>query len=68
MSIESELVKALRFAVDGEKRFGIRDDCQKDLDLRWSIVIDLLAQLIAQVKKVKKVDRSSAAPSQVKTQ
>jgi len=53
MSTESELVKALRQAVDGEKRFGIRSDCQDELEARWSGVVSLLARLIMELKKKK---------------
>lgn len=50
MSLESDLVKAFRHAVDGEKRFGIRDDCKEDMEGRWAQVVELLKQL----KKPKK--------------
>lgn len=45
MSIESDLIKAFRHATDGERRFGLRDDCKEDMEARWLVVIDLLKQL-----------------------
>ena len=45
MSLVDELIAAFRHAVDGEKRFGVREDCKADLDARWRHVIELLVQL-----------------------
>lgn len=42
-----ELREALKFAVNGEHRFGIRDDCRAELDQRWDKVVALLEQLRA---------------------
>ena len=53
MATESELIAALRHAVDGEKRFGIREDCKVDVEARWSHVVALIARLIAEVKRKK---------------
>ncbi len=47
MSLESELIAAFRFAVDGEKRFGIREDCREEMESRWAAVIALIAKLKA---------------------
>lgn len=40
-----ELVKALSYAVQGETRFGAREDTRADLTERWLKVVALLEQL-----------------------
>lgn len=37
-----ELIAAFRHAVDGELRFGNRDDVRAELDARWNKVVDLI--------------------------
>ena len=41
----TELREALKHAVDGEHRFGIRGDCRPELDQRWDKALDLLEKL-----------------------
>lgn len=41
----TELREALKSAVNGEQRFGIREDCRPELDARWDRVIELLERL-----------------------
>ena len=48
-----ELKEALRFAVDGENRFGNRDDTRSALDERWDRVIELLMKLCQQTPRSK---------------
>lgn len=40
-----ELREAIKSAVSGEQRFGIREDCRPELDQRWERVMDLIEQL-----------------------
>ena len=41
----TELREAIKSAVTGEQRFGIREDCRPDLDQRWERVIALIEKL-----------------------
>jgi hypothetical protein len=40
------LREALQHAVDGQQRFGIREDARADLNARWDRVIDALEKLL----------------------
>lgn len=41
----AELRAALKAAVDGEQRFGMRVDVRPELDSRWDRVIDAIEKL-----------------------
>ena len=51
--MKRELIEALRFAVDGEIRFGRRDDVREELEGRWEDVIALLEELCQKPKPKK---------------
>lgn len=42
----ASLKEALRMAVDGEQRYGIREEARPELDKRWDRVIDLMLQVL----------------------
>ena len=39
------LREALKKAIDGERRFGIREDARPELDARWDEVVSLIERL-----------------------
>jgi hypothetical protein len=41
----ASLREAFRKAVDGEHRFGLREDARPELDQRWDRCIDLMIEL-----------------------
>lgn len=43
--IRAELREAFKAAIQGEIRFGIREDCRAELDQRWERVMDMLEKL-----------------------
>jgi len=43
--IRAELREAFKSAVQGEIRFGIREDCRPELDQRWDKIMDLIEKL-----------------------
>lgn len=45
LQTRTELREALKNAVDGEHRFGIREDCRPELNQRWERVMDLIEKL-----------------------
>ena len=46
-AVRAELVEALRFAVEGERRFGHITNNHPELDQRWAKAIDLIEKLVA---------------------
>lgn len=42
MPSDAELMAALRHAVQGEIRYGIREDCRAEIETRWAKVIEAL--------------------------
>ncbi len=45
LQTRAELREAIKSAVTGEQRFGIREDCRPELDQRWEKVMDLIEKL-----------------------
>lgn len=46
-----DLRDALRYAVDKERRFGIRDDCRADCELAWDMVVEKMERLWRPTRK-----------------
>jgi hypothetical protein len=40
--LRRQLREALKKAIDGERRFGIREDARVELDTRWDEVVSLI--------------------------
>lgn len=45
LQTRAELREAFKSAIQGEIRFGIREDCRPELDQRWERVMDLLEKM-----------------------
>jgi hypothetical protein len=43
--LRRQLRDALKHAIDGERRFGIREDARPELDSRWDAVVKLIEAL-----------------------
>lgn len=43
--LRRQLREALKKAIDGERRFGIREDARSELDTRWDEVVHLIEGL-----------------------
>ena len=44
--LRRQLREALKKAIDGERRFGIREDARPELDTRWDEVIAAMEALL----------------------
>ena len=46
-----DLRDSLRYAVDKERRFGIRDDCRADCEAAWDAVVEKMERLWQPTRK-----------------